>query len=330
MGRAAVNQRIQVGVEVTQGTAVAANKLLPSLGFDFGPAMNARTFRQQGWKYPSSSRASRPRSEGTFDGPLAYEELPYLLSTVFGTAVITTPSGGTLSRQWLWTPAAQGPDTIKSLTIERGDDTAVEIVAGVVARGINLNYGADEITISGDMIGKQPTSGTFTGSPTQVGTAGTVAGPDDIDVFISTSLGALNATLYASKLTDAMAEGFSITGKVGPRYVHNTTYTSYKDLVELAPELSGTFASEHNAQSRALYDSITANPLQFIGVRTTGPIIEGSIHYLSELIYACNITAAKKTDTDGVWGMEYTAVPRYDSTLGSAFTFRLVNTLTAL
>jgi hypothetical protein len=217
------------------------------------------------------------------------------------------------------------------LTVEKGDSVAALQITNVMATDLNFNLANNDLTIGGTAIGRESVSGTLTGSPATIGSALVIASAREVDVFISDALGALNATLYASKLTDAIHESFGIGKKQSPRFVHNTTYPSFKDVIELAPDLSATFATEHNAQSRALYDTITNNPTKFLGFRATGPIIEGAIPYLFEIVFACKITGAEEADEDGVYAYNYTAVPIYDSSLGTAgFTIRVVNTVTAL
>lgn len=331
MGRAYVNQGVQVGVETTPGTGVAANKLFRSVSFNLSPKQEFQQNRAHGFKITTSSKVNRQWMEGPIDGQLDFNEIVYILSTILGTATITTPSGGTLSRQWLFTPKAQGDDVSKTLTVERGDSVAAQQITNVAATDLSFNFAKNELTIGGNAVGRSATDTTLTGSPTPLATNQVIGGVDGVDVFIADALGALNATLYASKLTDAIHETFGIAKKQGPRFVHNTTYPSFKDLVEMAPDLTASFATEHNAQSRALYAAIQSNPTKFLGKRVTGPIIEGAIPYLFEIIYACSITGAEEADEDGVYAYNYTAVPRYDSTLGGAsFQIRVVNTLTAL
>jgi hypothetical protein len=331
MGRAFVNQGIQVGKETTPGTAVPGNKLLRSLSFNLSPKQEANAYRAHGFKLTTASQIHRIWSEGPIEGPLDFNEVVYILSTILGTAVITTPATGTNSRQWLFSPKAQGDDASVTLTVEKGDSTAVSQITNVAATDINFNLANNDLTVGGTAIGRAPISGSLTGSPTPVGATQVIGSARQVDVFIADALGSSNATLYASKLTDAIHESFGIAKKQGPRFVHNTTYPSFKDIIEMAPDLTANFTTEHNAQSRALYDSIINNPTKFLGFRVTGPIIETTIAYLFEIIFACNIRGAAEADEDGVYAYSYDATPIYDSTLGTAgFTVRVINTVTAL
>lgn len=331
MGRAYVNQGVQIGVETTPGTAVPGNKLLQSASFNLAPKQESNQYRAHGFKLPTNSQVHRQWQEGPVDGPLDFNEVVYLLSTILGTAAITTPSGGTTSRQWLFTPKAQGDDSSKTLTVEKGDSAAATQITNVALTDLSFNLANNDLTLGGNAIGRAAVTGTLTASPGSIGSGQVVGSARGVDVFIADALGVSNATLYASKLTDAIHESFGIGKKQGMRFVHNTTYPSFKDIIELAPDLTASFATEHNAQSRALFDSIVNNPTKFLGFRCTGPIIETTIAYLFEIIFACKITAAEDADEDGVYAYTYTAAPVYDSSLGGAgFTVRVVNTVTAL
>jgi hypothetical protein len=330
MARGYVNKGIQVGVETTPGTAVAATKRLPGLSFNLSPTVESKKYRSFGFKFNTSSQQHKLWSAGTVEGPLSYNEIIYPLSTMFTPPTPTTPSGGTLSREWKFTPLAQGNETPKTLTIEEGDSVAAQKAAYVAATGLTFTFATDDVTINGPLIGQAPVTTTMTGSPTSV--AQIVASARDIDVYIGSTLGALGVTLFGSgnKLTDAISGSFGIGEKFKPQWVHNTTYDSFKSLVETPSELTMSYMSEFNAQARGIFDLIATNPLQYVGIRITGPIIEGSIPYIFEIAAACRITGSTEEDADGVWAYNFEFSPEIDNTLTSAFWIRVVNTMTAL
>lgn len=330
MGRASVNKVVQIGVETTPGTPVAANKSLPSLSFNISPKFDSKQYRAQGNKFNTVSRVHKIWGEGSFEGPLSYNEINYPLSTLFGAPTPSIPAGGTTTRLWKFLPAAKGADTIKTLTVEQGDSTAATQMSNVAATDIKFDFEPDDVKVSGNIIGRAPVTGTLTGSPTEV--ANNIVSARELDVYIGNTLGAEGVTLIQSgnKVTDAIQESFSVGKKINPRWVHNTSFSSFKDFVEIPPELTATFMTEHNAQSRSLYDEIAANPLKYISFRAVGPIIEGALTYIFEVTMAAHITAAEESDQDGVWGYEYTVMPRYDATLGSAFWIKVQNAIAAL
>jgi hypothetical protein len=167
-------------------------------------------------------------------------------------------------------------------------------------------------------------------------TSGTILGTDLVITAplstTNTGLPVTNTTVFASgnKVTDAISETFGIGKKLSPRWVHNTDYDSFKDLVELPTELTMSVMSEFNAQWRTQFDSIATNPVQYVGIRITGPVIEGSINYLFEIVAAAKITGASEEDADGVYAYNFDFAPEYNDALGTAFMVRVINTVTSL
>lgn len=330
MGRATVNQSIQIGIETTPGTPVAANKALPSLSINIMPKYDSKRYRASGKKFTTTSRIHKAWSEGPVEGPVSFDEIIYPLSTMFTPPSPTTPAGGTNSRRWKFLPLVAGDETPKTLTVEKGDSTAATVSSNVAVTDLKFEFAADDVTLSGNAIGRSPATGTLTGSPTDV--PNTIISAREMDVYIGDTLGAEGATLIqpGNKVTDAYREMFEVGKKFNPRWVHNTSFSSFKDLVEIAPELNADFSTEHNAQSRTLYGEINNNPLKYLAFVATGPIIEGAIPYSLQVVMAAKIVGAEEEDADGVYGYKYTVAPQYDATLGSAFWIAVVNTRTAL
>lgn len=328
MGRGMINKGYQIGVEVTPGTAVPGSKLLKSLSINIGPEVDSKQYPSHGSKFSGNSVVHKQWSSGDLEGPLSYNDIIYPLSTMFTPPTPTTPGGGTLSREWKFIPLIGGNETLKTLTVEGGDSIAADISTNVAVQGLTFDFAADDVTISGPVIGRKPTVGTMTGSPTPL--AQIIASARNIDVYLHTVLGALGVTLFQSgnKLTDAISGSFGIGEKLVPRWVHNTDFASFKDLVETRADLTANYLTEHNAQSRAMYAALGDNALQYLGIRITGPIIEAAIPYIFEIVAPVKVTAAEEEDADGVWAYNYTFAP--EPTSGTDFWIRVVNTITAL
>lgn len=326
MARGYINKAYQIGVESTPGTPVAANKLLKSLSINLSPEVVSQQHPAHGSKFSGNSVVHKHWSSGAVEGPLSYNDIIYPLSTLFTPPTPTTPAGGTNSREWKFLPLVGGNETLKTLTVEAGDNTAAEIIAGVAVQGLTFTFAEDDITINGPAIGRKPTVGTLTGSPAALPQI--LASARDIDVYLHTALGALGVTLFANKLTHAKSGSFGIGEKLVPNWVHNTSFESYVDLVETRSELTADYLTEHNAQSRAIYAGLGDNSTQYLGIRITGSIIEGAIPYIFEIVSPVKVAAAAEEDADGVWGYRYTFSPEPSD--GTDFWIRVVNTMTAL
>lgn len=325
MGRGTVNRVVQVGVESTPGTAVAANKVLPSMSMTITPRMRTKDIEAQGFKAPTDVQQLGGYSEIALSGPLNYTEIVYILNMLV-TGVITTPGGGTTSRQHTFSPTVQGTDAFKTLTIQEGDSTAATQAAGSFLKDFGFTASDTGVDVTGAINGRYPTTVSLTGSPTSV--AQLTASPREIDIYLDPTFGAIGTT----KLTDGLNLTYGITDKQTMKFVLNTSFASYSESVEVKPTQTFSFITEHNAQSRTLWAGIsTGNPLQYMRMKATGPIIEGAIPYSFRFDIPVKVKATEQVDSEGVWGYRYDCTPRYDATFGNKlWEIQVVNTISAL
>lgn len=326
MGRASINRIVQVGVETTAGTAVAASKQLPTMDLQLSRTLDVAQFRAQGYKLNTATQVNKDFGSGRLTGPLNFTEIVYPLATIV-TPVITTPGGGTLSRDWTFTALASGANAFKTLTIQEGDSTAALQMVYAILTEFGLDWTGDGATVSGSILGRSPSAVSLTGGPTAI--AQLAGSPRGADIYMD----AVGGTFGTTKITDAMNASFSIGNVQAPKWVLNTTYTSFMETIETVPTLSAMVETEHNAQSRTLYTSITGvtNASRLFRFLMTGPIIEAAIAYKFRLDFAAQVVAMEQSDIDGVWGYKYELTPVYDSGFGNkAFEIVVTNTLTAL
>jgi hypothetical protein len=322
-GRASVNRVVQIGVESTPGTGVPANKSLPSLNLALTRVLETKQYRSQGFKPNTANQIIKDYGKGTVSGPLNYTEVVYALNSLV-TGVIATPGGGTLARTHTFTPAAIGADAFKTFTIQEGDTTAARQMVNSVFSEFSVTTNLSTAEISGAILGTTPTTVSLTGSPTAIDLL--PVNIREIDLFMDTTFAGLGGT----KVTDAEAVEFSITNKYALKWVLNTSNTSFKDIIEMPPTLTFSFTTEDNAQSRTLYDSLSTNPVKYMRLKATGPIIEAALPYYFQLDVGCNVTGTAQEDVDGVWSYKYDCVPIYTSTFPGAWAVVVQNKITAL
>ena len=326
MGRASVNRIVQCGVEVTKGTGVSANKVLPTMNLQLSRTIDVQQFRAQGFKLPTAAPIVHDFGGGTLDGPMNFTEIVYPLSTIVD-PVITTPGGATLARKWLFTALATGANAFKTLTIQEGDSTAALQMVYCLLTEFGVNYSDSGATISGTVLGRTPTTASLSSTPATIAQLpGTARG---VDVYMD----AIGGTIGTTKVASAKVATFNVSNLQAPNWVLNTTYQSFIDTVEVVPTIGGMFGMEFDAQARALYDAVIAasNPVKLIRLLITGPLIEGSTYYTLKVDFAAQVIGTVSTDYDGVYGYEFTLLPQYNSTYGNkAFEIELITTLTAL
>jgi hypothetical protein len=325
--RSTVDKGLQLGVETTPGTQVAANRKVPNLDIQWNPELQHETFRPPGQKYDTSAVVHGALMRGTYMGAGCFNSIVYALAGLIG-ATITTPGGGTNSRNWAFVPVASGRDTNqKTYTVERGDAAAAQVSTFTQISSFKLEASRQSVKYNGNVFGRLASDGnTLTASPTLI-TARPVAAPQ-IKVYVDTTWAGIGTTL----VTDAYAFSLDIGEKFLPFFAFDGS-TSYKDTAEQAPDLGFGFKTAHNAQSRAWFGALAANTTYFIRAVITGPILEAAINEKIQIDIAGRFAAAPDDDNGGVYGYEYQFNPIYDSTFnstGGVLAVNCVNLLTAL
>jgi hypothetical protein len=318
-------------VESTPGTQVSGNRKLTSLDVQWSPNVIHQEFRAAGRKYPGASVVHGIDAKGTWNCIADFNALVYPFSGYVG-GVITTPGGGTLSRNWAFTPVMVGRDTNqKTFTAERGDAVAAQVVTFLQFNSITCRWQrtptSADLSFNGDVFARSATDGqTLTSSPTTI--AQSVASAPQIRIYIDTTYGGIGTT----PVTAAYEGGFSLGAKFSPFYAFDNTST-FQDTAELAPPVTFNFHTAHNAQSRAFFANINSNATYFTRFEVIGPILEGSIHAKFVLDIAGRYIAAAEEDASGVYGYNYTLQALEDSTFnttGGIWLANIVNLLTSL
>lgn len=155
--RSALNQVIQLGVEATPGVTVYAPKRLQSIGFEPSPTVEMDQFRPAGQKYRAITTLGKEWTEAAISGRGSYTELVYALSSVMDTPVITTPSGGTLSRLWTFTPDSTNDDDPQTYTVEHGSAVRADRFNYGIITELGMTFNRQAIEVSGSMMGQSLT-----------------------------------------------------------------------------------------------------------------------------------------------------------------------------
>lgn len=148
--RASIFEAVQLGVETTPGTAVAADKRLQGLTVTPGIKSSIATYKGSGFKFPTVSSLGKEWIEAGVSGPMSYTDMVYLLSGIMGTAAIADGGGGVYT--WVFTPKIYSGDTPKTFTVETGSVLRAQRFAYGLLTGGTLQINRDECTFSGSMI----------------------------------------------------------------------------------------------------------------------------------------------------------------------------------
>lgn len=328
--RAYVDKVYQLADEATPGTAETSGfRRLPGMTFRLSPERQQEMVRGSGYKSTTTMVDNGGMANGTYSGPVDFNEIIWPLNGLVG-GVITTPGGGTLTRRHTFTPAATGRDTNqKTFTCEMGDSDACQVATFLQFRSWQLDVQRRGLSQqSGNLFSRYPDDGnSLTSSGLVTVAQRPVAGPM-WDIYADSTYGALGSTKVAS----CYRAGFAVGDKYNPFWVLNSSYPSFKDTVEIAHDITGLFATAHNAASRAFFDLIAGgtNPTYYLRFVAQGALIEGSLYEKITLDFAAKFTTPEEDDIDGVMGYVYNVHSVYDSSLGGNWRVVVDNQITAI
>lgn len=323
MGLSTISQTAQIGVEVTPGVSIAANKKLSSVGFTFSPNPDISVFRAAGNKYPSVASLNREWTEIELDGALTYTEIIYLLSGILETGAVA----GTTEKTWTFTPSTSAADVITTFTIEQGSAVRAHKASYGLVTDLTLSFGRDESTIGGSLIATAMTDGvTLTPTPTELELI-PITSPQ-ISVYAEDTVASLTG---ATKLAGAITAEWSLTNRFGPAWFLNGSNV-YDQHVELEPTLELTLMQEADAEGMELLPIMRTGATKYIRIEAVGPVIgAGPGTYKFTLDTACKVTdMGDFSDQEGVYAIEYTLQGFHDSSLAGATKAVVINTIAAL
>ncbi len=162
-------RRIQIGLEGTRGTAVAADTIMIG-NLSLTPSMNIHRPTDERNSLAEFKRSVVTRHGATlrYTADATFEQiLQFLSMTLKGGITATTPTGGTLPRDWAFTPSLTAVNTQDSFTFEYGDNTQAWETAFTVCSSMELGISMGEVlSLNADLFARQPQKVSFTGSLT--------------------------------------------------------------------------------------------------------------------------------------------------------------------
>lgn len=324
--RSALSQVIQLGVEVTEGTQVAANKLLQATSIS--PSLQAETsdFRPMGTKYRTQVIPGKEWVEADIEGLATYNELMYLFAGLIGAPTTTVVQ--TTGQQHVFTPSSTAEDAAKSFTIEQGSAVRAHRFVGAVLSALGMEFTRDSVEVNGTMIGTGFADGvTLTASPTAIASVPIL--PATVNVYLDTTSAALGTT----KLTRALASGWNLSDKFGPLWTLNSAVTGYAARVETEPTAEAHLLVEADAAGMALLPVLRAGATRFLRIEAVSAelIGAGPATYKLWCDFAVKVNAGVDfEDESGVYATDWPLTIVHDGTWGRAAQFTLTNALATL
>lgn len=333
--RSSISQTVQVGAEstATPGTAVVTGKSLTALGIEMGPSITFDRFRPAGYKYATIVTPNMEFVTANLTGRPTYTEIIYPLSGLLGGATIATPSGGTASRSWTFSPSSTAADIPITYTVAVGGtaatDRAEKFTYGLVT-GMTMAFDRTSVSMTGAMIGQIMSIGV--GTAQMSGTATAIALVPVLSSQVCVYSDATSGSLGSSKLTRVMSGEIAITNKYAPLWTVDCAQTSFVAHVDVEPSAKLKLTVEADAAGLAHYTNAQAGTTEFLRVEATGTVIEaGSIKYKMTWDMAAKIDSISPfADKNGVYAYDIGYDIVHDATYTRALQVTVINALTSL
>lgn len=325
----------QIGVETTAGTPVTCTVALNgALTMTNAPERGLRDERRVSMGGSNVYDDTALSSTGAYTGRCVVRELPYFLASAMrGDPTITTPGGGTSSRQWLFTQPLSTIPALKPLTTKVGDNTQALVAPGVYTRQITIR-GTDTSAwmIETDQLGWEQTAGTF----------------DSISALTGLALADLSSMKNRlSKLyIDAQGGTIGTTQKTLTGYSFVWTWNSgitadytmdggtlnMVDIQRDAPTCTLELITKWNATAATEFGYWGSNTTRLVRVEGNGSNIEGSIDRRIRLDGAYVYTGFTPLDNErnGTMLGRLTLTAVEDATYTKKVEVAIINSLTAL
>lgn len=325
--RSSLTQGVQMGVEATPGTNVAANKKFISIGAEPAVEMDPQRFKPMGSKYNTVVTPGKEWVTADLSGIGSYSELIWFLSSVVVTPGAPT-TVDTSGRVWTFVSAASAEDTVKTFTVEQGGVVRAHKFNYGLVTELELTINRDGIEVGGEMIGQRLSDNiTLTVTPTTPPEVPML--PTDFDVFLD----ATSAALGTTKLLRVLEATITLGDRFGPVWPINSTLSSFAAHVETEPNAQVTLLMEADAEGMAQLTQMRGGSTKFLRILGTSPQLAGNTTEKYKFQWDTAIKVAEVgdfSDEEGVYGIEWTFDMVYDGTWGKNFECKVTNKETAL
>lgn len=345
MARSTGAQVVQIGKEVTPGTAVAATRRLGSMTIDLKPEADTKSFRPKGSKYTTVVAENKAWSSGKVSGTPCYEEVIYPLASVFTKPVSTqTMDGATPTGAYthVFSPKSALADDPQTFTLESGDTTLAMKAALMLFTDFDFDVSRGDLSIGGSTISQLlDTAATLTPALPLPATLTPIL-PGQVSVWLSTVKADLGLTTGTGVRLDGVA---SLKVKVGKRFAPtwflNALNASFSGFVEeAAPDLNIDFLAEASVEGIKWIARCHTGQTVFIRLEAIGPVAAAKATYpgLAADVpmrltwdFATKVTdPGDFSDADGVYAIGPKMDVVHDGAWGAATQITVVNRVATL
>lgn len=322
-------ERTRWAVESAHGTAgTASYRLFTDLSLMLDADGETDEFTPAGLAVPTVVSSDKELTKATLTGRFGFNSVPYPLSAAYGTAVIGTPSGGTVSREWVWTPAVDSEIDPVSFTWEQGQAAyAVRATYGTLA-GFGFSWGRGPIEVSGDGFAQALATGISLTSASLGTVSPTVlAYGKNVNVYLDDPGGTVGTTLLTRAISGEWQFG---TGRAPAFYV-NQTAQDFAHTADGDPPRDVSLVMQANSAGMALLTNWRNGTNKLMRVELIGGTIEGTIRYRAYFDCALLFKGVpSRSEQDRVFGVTHDMGITFDETWQKAVQITVINKLTSL
>lgn len=325
-------RKIQLGVETTPGTAVAATTIWRGKG----TLEDKREVVFPEEDIGLISGADRQYTAKLLGGlemesvPATFEQLPYILAAGVKNVVTGTADGSGSGKIYTYTFSTTTPNDIKTYTIEGGDNQAAEKMEYAFVESFRLSGKAGEaLMMSASWLGRQITSSSFTSS---------LSLPTVEEILFSKGklyIDAIGGTIGTTLQSNTFL-GMELSVKTGfvPVFTgEGNLYFTFHKLTE--PEVTVDITFEHDSVGTARKTDWGAGTARLVRMNFEGSsLTTGGTTYQKKTLridFAAKVEKVSKLDEqDGNDILKVTFRPRYNATAAKFAEIVVVNELASL
>lgn len=323
-------ERTRWGVESGHGTAPAsAFKLFQDLSLMLDPQGDTDEFTAAGLLVPTVTSTDKELTKATLTGRFGFNSVPYPLSGAYGTATIGTPSGGTVSRSWVWTPSIDSEIDPVTYTWEQGQAAYAERCSYGSFTSFGFSWGrSSPIEVSGDGFAQALSLGiTLTSASLGTVSPTVLAYGKNVNIYLDDPGGTVGTT----KLTRAISGEWQFGTGRAPAFYANESSQDFAHTVDGDPPRDVSLVLQANAAGMAPLANWRAGTNKLMRIELLGGTIEGTIRYRAWFDCALNFKGVPtRSEQDRVFGVTHDMGITFDETWGKAVQITVINKLTAL
>jgi hypothetical protein len=296
-------QVMQLGIETTRGTIVAANRLIDAWTFKDGAKIETMRSAPSGRKYDAggSQAANREWMEFAIDSPeMDYNSMIYLISSVYDAITPGAHGSSSVAKDWSVTPPVASAASSKTYSFERGSSTRAHKFGYGLINKFSYKHDRKSASCSASGFGQQMTDGiTLTSSPTRIPVIPMSA--SHFNIYLDTTSGGLGTT----QLTKFISHEHTYDSAFNPVWFVNRANASISSHVDMKPKTSGKLLLEADSTGMALLNYIRLGTTLFMRVEAQGLVIDNLQIVSLGSPSAGNFTLTYKAQTTG--NIVYTA-----------------------